>query len=210
VVDEAGNVAEVRLAGLAFRLGEFSATLNNGPGVVAELVVKLEQAWLRASSGAGAGPATWRPVLEAFIESAAWATRQSRYEPPTSGPVVFNTVVQFAAGAEAIVRDLPISERVTNDGALRVGGNIKPPRKITDVRPLYPQEARDAGVQGVVILEVRVEPDGRVGSAHVLRSVPLLDQAALDAVQQWEFEPTLLNGAPVAVSMTVTVQFTAQ
>jgi protein TonB len=44
----------------------------------------------------------------------------------------------------------------------------------------------------------------------VLRSIPLLDHAALDAVQQWEFEPTLLNGAPIAVVMTVTVQFTAQ
>ena len=87
---------------------------------------------------------------------------------------------------------------------------MRTPRKIRDVRPVYPQEARDARVQGVVIIEARIEPDGRVGSARVLRSIPLLDQAALDAVQQWEFEPTLLNGAPVAVVMTVTVQFTTQ
>jgi protein TonB len=105
---------------------------------------------------------------------------------------------------------MPISEQVTDDGALRVGGNIKAPRKTKDVRPVYPPEARDAGVQGVVIIEIRVETDGRVGRARVMRSIPLLDQAALDAVQQWEFEPTLLNGAPVAVVMTVTIQFALQ
>jgi protein TonB len=189
VVDEAGNVAELRLAGYALRHGEASAVVSGGPNAV-----------MRVES----------PELEAFIQSAASAVRQSRYEPPASGPVGFNTVVQFAAGKEAVVRDMPISERVTSDGALRVGGNIRTPRKVKDVRPLYPQEARDAGVQGVVIIEMRVEADGRVGSARILQSIPLLDQAALDAVQQWEFEPTLLNGAPVAVVMTVTVQFTAQ
>jgi TonB family protein len=210
VVDEAGNVAEVRLAGFGFRLNEFSATLNSGPGAIEAFEQLLEKASFRASSGARVSAATWRPVLEAFIESAASAMRQTRYEPPALGPLVFSTVVQFAAGKESVVRDMPISERLTNDGALRVGGNIRTPRKVKDVRPLYPQEARDAGVQGVVIIEMRVEADGRVGSARVLRSIPLLDQAALDAVQQWEFEPTLLNGAPIAVVMTVTVQFTAQ
>ena len=210
VVDEAGNVPEVRLAGFAFRLGEISATIDGGPGTVARLEQFLEQASFRSGSGTRVNAAALRPLLEAFIDSAASAVRQSRYEPPASAPVVFTTVVQFAVTADAIVRDMPISERVTNDGALRVGGNIRSPRKITDVRPLYPQEARDAGVQGVVIIEMRVDPDGRVASARILRSIPLLDQAALDAVRQWEFEPTLLNGAPIAVVMTVTVQFTAQ
>ena len=210
VVDEAGNIPEVRLAGFAFRFGELRATMNGGPEAIVQFEQFLQQASFRASSGASAGAATLRPVLEAFIESAAWAVRQSRYEPPSGGAVVFNTVVQFASGAEVVVRDMPISEQVTDDGALRVGGNIKAPRKIKDVRAVYPPEARDAGVQGVVIIEIRVETDGRVGRARVLRSIPLLDQAAIDAVQQWEFEPTLLNGAPVAVVMTVTLQFASQ
>jgi periplasmic protein TonB len=55
---------------------------------------------------------------------------------------------------------------------------------------------------------VRIEPDGSVGQAEVVRSIPLLDQAALDAVKQWQFKPTLLNGQPVAVMMTVTINFT--
>jgi protein TonB len=63
-------------------------------------------------------------------------------------------------------------------------------------------------VQGVVILEAIIGQDGRILDARVLRSIPLLDQAALDAVKQWEYTPTLLNGVPVPVIMTVTVQFT--
>jgi protein TonB len=91
---------------------------------------------------------------------------------------------------------------------VRVGGSIKPPVKTRDVRPQYPAIAQAARVQGVVIIEATIGPNGRVQDARVLRSIPLLDQAALEAVRQWEFTPTLLNGVPVPVIMTVTVQFT--
>ena len=70
-----------------------------------------------------------------------------------------------------------------------------------------PEAARQAGITGVVILEIIIGPDGAVTQAKVLRSIPLLDQAALDAARQWRYEPTLLNGAPVPVIMTVTVAF---
>jgi protein TonB len=93
---------------------------------------------------------------------------------------------------------------------VRVGGNIKPPQKTRDVRPVYPPIAQSARVQGIVIIEATIGPDGAVKDAKVLRSIPLLDQAALDAVRQWVFTPTLLNGVPVPVIMTVTVQFTLQ
>ena len=92
--------------------------------------------------------------------------------------------------------------------SVRVGGTIKPPVKTRDVRPVYPSIAQSARVQGVVIIEATIGPDGTVQDARILRSIPLLDDAALDAVRQWEFSPTLLNGAPVPVIMTVTVQFT--
>jgi len=97
-----------------------------------------------------------------------------------------------------------------DEGALRVGGDIRPPTKIRNVNPEYPAVAKAAGIQGVVILETRIEPDGTVSKAQVLRSIPLLDQAAIDAVLQWQFTPTLLNGQPVAVMMTTTVNFTLQ
>jgi protein TonB len=91
-----------------------------------------------------------------------------------------------------------------------VGGDINEPRKIKDVKPVYPADAQAAGVSGVVIMELIVGKDGTVTNAKVLRSVPMLDLAALDAVRQWEFTPTLLNGAPVDVMMTVTVNFSLQ
>jgi periplasmic protein TonB len=93
---------------------------------------------------------------------------------------------------------------------VRVGGNIKPPTRIKNVTPVYPPIAQSARVQGVVIIEATIGPNGRVTDARVLRSIPLLDQAALDAVRQWEYTPTLLNGVPVPVIMTVTVNFTLQ
>jgi protein TonB len=93
---------------------------------------------------------------------------------------------------------------------VRVGGNIKPPTKTRDVKPVYPPIAQSARVQGVVIIEATIGADGRVKEAKVLRGQPLLDQSALDAVKQWVFTPTLLNNVPVPVIMTVTVNFTLQ
>jgi len=92
--------------------------------------------------------------------------------------------------------------------AVRVGGRIPQPTKIRNVQPVYPQIAQRARVQGIVIIEATIDPGGKVKDTRVLRSIPLLDQAALDAVRQWEYEPTLLNGVAVPVIMTVTVNFT--
>ncbi len=93
---------------------------------------------------------------------------------------------------------------------MRVGGNIKTPTKVKDVLPVYPPDALAARVTGVIILEVTIDTDGHVYDAKVLRSIPLLDNAALEAVRQWEFTPTELNGMRVPVIMTVTVNFTLQ
>jgi periplasmic protein TonB len=82
--------------------------------------------------------------------------------------------------------------------------------KVRNVYPVYPADAQEAKVQGVVIIEARIERDGTVSRARVLKSIPELDDAAVEAVRQWEFTPTLLNGAPVPVIMTVTVNFTLQ
>jgi protein TonB len=91
--------------------------------------------------------------------------------------------------------------------AVRVGGQIKEPKKLKNVSPVYPDIAKQARVQGVVILECTISPQGKVTDVKVLRGIPLLDQAAIDAVKQWVYTPTLLNGVPVPVIMTVTVNF---
>jgi len=93
---------------------------------------------------------------------------------------------------------------------IRLHSGMQPPRKIVDVRPVYPPLAHWARVEGAVILEAILDADGHVASVRVLRSIPLLDQAAVDAVGHWTFTPALLNGVAVPVIMTVTVQFTLQ
>ena len=91
---------------------------------------------------------------------------------------------------------------------LRPGQGIREPRKIVDVRPIYPTLARTLRIEGVVILEAVINERGGVERLKVLRSVPLLDAAAVDAVKEWRYSPTLLNGVPVPVLMTITVNFT--
>ena len=77
-----------------------------------------------------------------------------------------------------------------------------------NVNPVYPSEAQAADVGGVVILEITISEDGSVTNAQVVRSIPMLDQAAIDAVLQWVYEPTLLNGVPIAIKSIVTINFT--
>ena len=87
------------------------------------------------------------------------------------------------------------------------GGNIKPPMRTRYVPPQYPDIAKSARVEGTVVIEAVIGTNGRVEDARVLRSKPLLDEAALAAVRAWEYSPTLLNGKATSVIMTVTVQF---
>jgi len=91
---------------------------------------------------------------------------------------------------------------------VRVGSTVRTPVKTRDVRPVYPRVAQDARIEGVVIIEATISQTGQVMNMKLLRGAPLLDQAALEAVRQWEFTPTLLNGVPVPVIMTVPVTFT--
>ena len=87
---------------------------------------------------------------------------------------------------------------------------IRQPTKIKDVRPVYPPDALAARVAGVVVVEVSLDTEGHVRDAAVLRSIPMLDEAALTAVRQWEFTPAVSNGVAVPVKMTVTVNFSLQ
>jgi protein TonB len=91
---------------------------------------------------------------------------------------------------------------------LPVGGVIQPPKRVTYVAPEYPRMALAARLEGVVILQAVIDESGAVSEVRVLRSRPHFDSAAMEAVSQWRFTPTLLNGRPVPVVMTVTVGFT--
>ena len=92
----------------------------------------------------------------------------------------------------------------------RVTGDFPGPRRIKYVPAVYPAAARAAGVRGSVEIEATIDARGHVSDARVIRSVPMLDQAAIDAVGQWEFAPTVVNGVAVPVVMTVTIFFSGQ
>jgi protein TonB len=91
---------------------------------------------------------------------------------------------------------------------IRLHAGIRAPRRIVDVAPIYPPLAQASRKEGSVILEATIDARGNVEAINVLRSEPLLDDAAVAAVKQWKFTPTLLNGVPVPIIMTVTVRFT--
>ena len=116
--------------------------------------------------------------------------------------------VEGGAGIGTVVAEAPPPR--APEIVRATGGKIKEPQRLAYVAPVYPEAARFAKVEGTVILEAVIAPDGSVRDLKVLRSQPLLDEAALAAVRQWRYTPTLLNGVPVAVVMTVTVTFRLQ
>jgi protein TonB len=108
---------------------------------------------------------------------------------------------------DGVIAPPPPSPRARQE-PIRVGSVLQAPKKTHHVAPEYPSIARSARVSGTVILEAVLAEDGSVQDVRVLRSIKLLDDAAIEAVRQWRFTPTLLNGQPQRVLMTVTVTFT--
>jgi protein TonB len=112
-----------------------------------------------------------------------------------------------AGGLEPLAPPPPLAPAPEPRKPVRVGGVIKEPALVYRVDPVYPGVAVSANIQGTVILEAIVDEDGRVESLKVLRSVPVLDKSALDAVRQWRYSPVILNGRPEKFILTVAVTF---
>lgn len=90
---------------------------------------------------------------------------------------------------------------------VKAEGEIRPPKLIKEVKPVYPIIARNKGVEGTVTLQVITDIYGKVKNVKVLESIPLLDQAAIDAVRQWVFEPLVIDGKPRRTMFKVWVTF---
>jgi periplasmic protein TonB len=136
--------------------------------------------------------------------------------PPPPPPPATVPPADSSTAAASAARLPPRAPKAAGRGAdaaalvapVRVGGEIREPRKTRNVNPVYPREAVASRIQGVVILECTISPQGKVVAVKTLRSVaPMLDESAITAVKQWEYTPTLLNGVAVPVIMTVTVNF---
>jgi periplasmic protein TonB len=115
---------------------------------------------------------------------------------------------QFGEATDSVGHDArPGGEDGSGDAPVPVGRLIRPPTKVREARPVYPEIARISRVQGAVQIECVIAPDGRVVDLRVVSGNPLFQEAAMDAVRQWRYTPSMLNGVPVAVIMTVTVHF---
>jgi TonB family protein len=150
---------------------------------------------------------------EGFIDAAEETLLDARHkQPDTVEPN--RMLAQFYARRvtalhkqEAQKESTPTSNPGEPDanGVYLVGGSITPPAR--DGIPRYPVEAQAAGIKGVVVAEVVIDPSGNVTDAKVVQSIPLLDDEALRAVRNWHFAPTMVNGQPVLVRMNVNVNF---
>jgi TonB family protein len=95
-----------------------------------------------------------------------------------------------------------------DEGIYTIGGTVTPPHRLGN--PRYPEQALAAQISGVVAVEVVLNESGTITDARVVRSIPLLDEAALQAVREWRYEPTIVDGKAVPVRMTLTVNFTVR
>ena len=156
--------------------------------------------------GSGRSGGGGRSFDESERLQVADATRnaETRLNLPGGAPAITSSLTMAVDGVPAAGERPDPAARTQ---PVRVGSRIVQPQKIRDVPAVYPEDARRAGITGLVVLEIFIAADGTVRDAKVLRSIPMLDQAALDAVRQWRYEVTHLNGRAVPVIITDTVSF---
>jgi TonB family protein len=217
-VDDYSIATELGMIGLGINTGSaFVQLLATGPGPRDARVIFRDPsaAAMVTFSGGGRGSGGNETLDQAEQRQATTASRNAAGLPPSG--LATSESLSFTGGASGgVVRGVVGGVVGSASGAsgypapgapVRVGGTIKTPARIVDAQPVMPAIAQQAGVRGVVILEIIIAADGQVSDAKVLRSIPLLDAAAIEAARKWRYEPTLLNGAPVPVIMTATVSF---
>ena len=178
--------------GLIQLLGGPQASLFRDPAAASVIA-------FRGSTRGGAGN---RPPAETEARLVAQASRNAQNNGRVPGNFATGVAMTADVSGGVVMNPPPPGSQ-----PVRVGGSITKPTQTVRVEAVKPQRAIEAGVSGMVIIEATIGTDGSVTEAKVLRSIPLLDEPALAAVRQWKFTPTLLNGVPVPIIMTVTVNF---
>ena len=155
----------------------------------------------------------FRAGLLALVQSAKDAVGQWLYDPPADAPIAFDVVIGFTSegDGDVITQGAGIGRPSPQIDSPQIGSpNATPATKVKHVSPVYPTAAREAKIAGTVILEAEVGTDGRVSDVRVVRSIPELDEAAIDAVKQWEYTPRRIDGVATPARMTLTIQFSLQ
>jgi periplasmic protein TonB len=155
---------------------------------------------------AAAEPAAKTPE-PAATQPVPTAASQTTAEPPSTAVPLGQATGDITQMTGSSAVNVGALGTAPPSGPVRVGGDIKAPALVQKVKPEYPKAAQEAHVKGNVILEAQVGEDGRVQTVKVLRSVAMLDEAAVNAVKQWRYSPLKLNGTAVPFILTVTVTF---
>jgi len=137
--------------------------------------------------------------------------REPELPPDVTNNLSMNGIFTNIPGQEIIGSNspaFPSPPKPTGPTRIKQGGIVTAASILSQTRPVYPALASQAHIQGNVILHAIIGKDGRVVQLEVMSGHPLLVQAALDAVKQWLYKPTLLDGDPVEVDTTITVTFT--
>lgn len=152
-------------------------------------------------------------LLESEIVLPQRKTAVFGFEDGEGQPFFFS--LRLTAGEREKPEEASVTKAITSFGdtnyrqkAVRATGDVKPPVLMKSVRPVYPEEARQAGIEGVVILEAITDKTGRVKGIRILQSPsPLLNEASIDALKQWVYKPVFIDGEPREVIFTVTIRF---
>ena len=118
-----------------------------------------------------------------------------------------DTTLQISAPVASAVAAAPAAAN-TDVKRITIGGNVQQAKLIAQPKPVYPPEAKQARVQGVVKLQAVIAADGHIKDLTVISGDPLLVPSAMDAVRQWVYQTTLLNGDPVEVTTQIDVNYT--
>jgi len=145
-----------------------------------------------------------QPIVAAPVEAPSAIAPETGREAEALRPVEASNELGVAGGVIGGVSEAPPAPP---PAIVRIGGSMKTPRLTRRVEPEYPDIAQRANIEGIVIIEATVGEDGRVDGVKVLRSQSLLEQAAIDAVKQWQYEPLIWNGRPTPFVLTVTLSF---
>jgi TonB family protein len=156
------------------------------PGVTSDMMSTALIARPTTSSRGNEGQTDQAPVLDAAAASAGTSSL-----PGISGPNVAS---------------LPVPT-MQPEGPVKIGGNVKEPKLINSVAPVYPLTARSSGVQGDVVIDTTIDKSGNVVRVHVISGPAILRPSALESLRRWKYEPSKLDGEPVEVQMQVTIKF---
>ena len=135
--------------------------------------------------------------VRASIVASSWGTKPVGFDIPRTG-------------ASSSILKVTFYDSPPSPTRVRVGGNVMAANLIQQVKPVYPQDAQDAKIQGVVVLEADIGKDGRVFGVRVITGHPVLITPAVEAIKQWVYQPVIVAGQPVDVVTTVTLNFTYQ